>query len=440
MGILSDRLLQDKNAQLTAEEQIEHLDALKPTDDELSQVNIIIDVISQEFKQRIADEGINASVQNAITMRVDKEVLTIPDYEQRSRIRKLVLTSMFGLGPLEQFMKEGSTVTDIIVQRWDSICVDDDSGLHRVPAQFNNEQHLVNVIQRIVQDAGRQINLSSPTVDAKLKDGSRVHATIPPISPDGATLTIRRFNTKKLDPEDYLRFGTLNEDMLNFLKAAVRSRLNILVSGGTGSGKTTLLNMLSGFIPANELIVTVEDNCELQLRQPNVRRLEAREAIGDMDTIDIQSLVKETLRMRPDRIIVGEVRDGSIVDMFSAMSTGHEGSMSTIHSDSPEAVVGSRLPTLFSQYKGGSLGKETQIYMTAEALQLIVQIKRERGNKRRITYISLVDGIDPTTKQIKLIHLFEYDRITDTFHQVGKLPDSIKQRIIEAGVNIDKEW
>lgn len=438
-SILESRLQKDKEAQLKAEALVENMAAIKPSDDEMESVDAIIDAISQMFKERIANEGITADVKNAITMQVDKEVSALQvDYEKRSRIKRLVLTSMFGFGPLEPFLKEGSTVTDIIVQHYDSICVEDETGMHRVPAQFNSEQHLVNVIQRIVQEVGRQINLAVPKVDARLKDGSRIHATIPPISPDGATLTIRRFNTRKLDTEDYIELGTLNQEMLDFLRSCILARLNIIVTGGTGSGKTTLLNMLSGFIPEDELIITVEDNCELQLRQPNVRRLQAREAIGDMAAIDIQDLVKETLRMRPDRIIVGEVRDGAVVDMFSAMSTGHEGSMSTIHTDSPEALVGSRLPNLFSQYKGGVFNRETQVYMTAEALQLIVQIARKPGGRRRVTHITAVNGLDKDGK-IQLVDIFRHREQTDDFVVVGAPPKNIMEKMENLHVNIDME-
>ena len=439
MTILENRLRKDREEQQRAEEYVESLAAVKPSDDEMDIVNLIINTVSQKYKQRIADEGLTDNVKNAITQQVDKEInaLIEGEYEKRSRIKRLVITSMFGLGPLEPYMKRSSKATDSIVQRYDSICIEDETGMHRVPAQFNNEQHLLNVIQRIVQEVGRQINLATPTVNAKLKDGSRVHATIPPISPDGATLTIRRFNTRKLDAEDYLSLGTMNADMLSFLKSAVLAKLNILVCGGTGSGKTTLLNMLSGFIPENELIITVEDNCELQLRQPNVRRLEAREAMGDMAAIDIQALVKETLRMRPDRIVVGEVRDGTVVDMFSAMSTGHEGSMSTIHTDSPQALIGSRLPTLFSQYKGGSFNRDTQIYMTSEALQLIVQISREPGGRRRVTHITAVDGIDPVTSQIKLVDIYRYDRLQDSFHVVSAPPAYLLSRFKDLHVDLD---
>jgi len=437
-SLLEQRIHKKINEQVTAEEHVEGLAAVRPSDDEMTIVDEIINIISQRFAHRIADEGLTEDVKNAIKTQVEKEVAALDiDYEQRARIRRLVMSQMFGLGPIEPYMKPGSTATDIVVQRYDSICVEDDTGMHKVDAQFNNAQHLLNVIQRIVSDAGRQINLASPTVDAKLPDGSRVHATIPPISPDGATLTIRRFNTRKLEPDDYLALHTLDKDMLDFLRGAVIARLNIIVCGGTGSGKTTLLNMLSSFIPEQELIVTVEDNCELQLRQPNVRRLEAREAVGDMSAIDIQALVKETLRMRPDRIIVGEVRDGTVVDMFSAMSTGHEGSMSTIHTDSPSALIGSRLPTLFSQYKGGVFNRETQVYMTVEALQLIVQIARLPGGKRRVTHITAVDGIDEVTGQIKLVNIFQHDRKSDTFTATAMPPAPILKKFNDLSIPLD---
>lgn len=434
--ILEQRLNQDRESKIQAEKRVEEMAALRPSGEENAKVNEIINAMSKLFAERIANEGITEAVKSAISAQVDKEVSVIDgDYEKRSRIRKLVITSMFGLGPLEQYLKPDSSATDIVVQRYNSICVEDETGMHKVPAEFNSEEHLRNVIQRIVQDVGRQINLSYPMVDAKLADGSRVHATIPPISPDGATLTIRRFNTRKLDPEDYLALGTMNQTMLDFCKACVVGKLNILVCGGTGSGKTTLLNMLSGFIPENEIIVTVEDNCELQLRQPNIRRLETRPATGEREAIDIQQLVKQTLRMRPDRIIVGEVRDGAVVDMFSAMSTGHEGSMSTIHTDSPQALLGSRLPTLFSQYKGGSFTTDTQLYMTAEALQLIIQIAREPNRKRRITHITAVDGLDETN-HIKTVDIFRYDRKTDSFYVDQLPPHSLLRRLDDKNVHI----
>jgi len=439
MSILQDKLAQKRRSIEEAESKVENAAALQPTEEENILVDQIINAISSRFSDQIAKEGMTEQLKSVITAQVEKETDSITDdYEKRSRIRRLVLTTMFGLGPLEPYMKPSSTATDIIVLRYNHICVEDSMGMHRIPAEFNSEQHLRNVIQRIVQQAGRQINLTTPAVDAKLPDGSRIHATIPPITPDGATLTIRRFNNKSLGAEDYLRLHTLNDAMLQFLKMSVVARLNILVCGGTGAGKTTLLNMLSGFIPECEQIVTIEDNCELQLRQPNVRRMEARAASGDMEAIGIQDLVRHSLRMRPDRIIVGEVRDGTVVDMLSAMSTGHEGSMSTIHTNSPRALVDSRLPTLFSMYKGGALPRETQVLMTAEAIHLIVQISREPGNKRRITHITAVTGLDYERNYIYLTDIFRYNRQDDSFSMVNDYPQNILDWMTDHGIDISQ--
>lgn len=438
MSLLENRLKKDRQSLEDAEARVESMASIRPTDEESQKVGAIIDSVSSQYSDIIAAKGLTQKIKDDIKEQVEKEIQAVSDnYEERSRIRKLVLTSMFGLGPLEQYMLPTSTATDIIVHRYNHICIEDENGVHRIPAEFNSEEHLRNVIQRIVQQVGRQINLATPAVDAKLQDGSRIHATIPPITPDGATLTIRRFNTRQLEPEDYLRLGTLTEPMLDFLHTAVVGCLNILVCGGTGSGKTTLLNMLSGYIPENELIITIEDNCELQLRQPNVRRMEARPATGDLAAIDIQELVRHALRMRPDRIIVGESRDGSVVDMLSAMSTGHEGSMSTIHTDSPRALVDSRLPTLFSQYQGGALTRETQVLMTAEAIQLVVQISREPDHGRKITHITAVDGIDGESS-IRLVDIFRYDRKQDTFEMVSDIPQGLLTRLSDKGIDISR--
>lgn len=435
-SLLARKLNQDRMEELHAEEKVAGTQALRPSASEIRQSDQIIRKVSQAFNTEISETGLTEDVKEAIAARVNDEINKITSsYEERSRLRKITLNVMFGLGPIESYMAEGSPVSDIVVHRYNHICVEDETGVHRVDAEFNSEEHLRNVIARIVQQVGRQINIAMPAVDAKLPDGSRIHATIPPISPDGATLTIRRFNTQKLEPEDYIRLGTLNEEMLEFLKNCVKAKVNILVSGGTGSGKTTLLNMLSGFIPENELIVTVEDNCELQLRQPNVRRLEARYAMGEAANISIQDLVRHSLRMRPDRIIVGEVRDGTIVDMLSAMSTGHEGSMSTIHATSPRACIDSRIPTLFSMY-GTSFTRETEELMTAEAIQLIVQISREPDHKRKITHITAVEGCRDTSEGIVLKDLFRYLPESDTFSATEEWPDVLERILKERGIDL----
>jgi len=437
MSLIQRKLSGEAERKISAERRVEEAQALHPSTEEIKNSDLLIKNVSSIFNKRISEEGLTETVKLAIVERVEYEINQFTsNYEERSRLKKITLSAMFGLGPLEVYMIPGSKVTDIIVQKYNHICIEDDTGVYRVEAEFNSEEHLRNVISRIVQQVGRQINLACPAVDAKLEDGSRIHATLPPISPDGATLTIRRFNTRKLDAEDYLELETLNQEMLDFLVECVQKKISILVCGGTGSGKTTLLNMLSGFIPDDELIVTIEDNCELQLKQPNVRRMEARSSINEASGFSIQDLVKHSLRMRPDRIIVGEVRDGSVVDMLSAMSTGHEGSMSTIHTNSPRALVDSRLPTLFSMY-GTAFTKETQSLMTAEAVQLIVQISREPNRKRKITYITSVEGYNEQTGLLELVDIYRYSRENDESYRTDENPDHLIKTMKERGYSLD---
>lgn len=436
--IISRRFQKEKEQQINAETRVANLQALKPTDEEKKNSDIVIRAITKKFGRMISMHGITPELKAEIEAQVILEIEAITkEYEAQSRLKKLVLDSMFGLGPLEIFMAPGSKVTDIIVQRYDNICIKDDKGTHKAEAEFNSEEHLRNVISRIVQKVGRQINIANPGVDAKLQDGSRIHATIPPITPDGATLTIRRFNTRKLDADDYLELGTLNEDMLEFLKFCVKNKISILVAGGTDSGKTTLLNMLSSFIPQDELVVTIEDNCELQLRHPNVRRMEARQSTTEASDVTIQDLVRHSLRMCPDRIIVGEVRDGTVVDMLSAMSVGHEGSMSTIHTDSPRSLVDSRLPTLFSQYSV-QFSRETQALMISAAVQLIVQVSICSDHKRRITHITAVDGVDDVSGRVKLVDLFLYDKHDEKFICTKEEPEDLIKHFRDRGCDVEK--
>ena len=300
-----------------------------------------------------------------------------------------------------------------------------------------SEEQLLTVINRIVQPVGRQINLYTPMVDARLPDGSRVNATIPPVTPDGATLTIRKFSDKALSGDDYLRLGSLNEPMLQFLSQCVQGRISLMVSGGTDTGKTTLLNMLSAFIPEKELIVTVEDNCELRLQQPNVRRMEARAYNSEgMMPITIQSLVRNALRMRPDRIVVGEIRDGTIVDMMASMSTGHEGSMSTVHANSPYNLIRSRMPILYGMQSNVVFSEEAQATQIAEALYLIVQIEHLLDGSRRITYITQIDGVE--NGKVVLHDIFRYNRKENMFYATGFIPERILDAAEKHGVVIDR--
>lgn len=348
--------------------------------------------------------------------------------QQRLMAQKM-LDFIWGLGPLEKLLEDAS-ITEIMVTRFDKIYVEQKGKLQLLDnVKFDSEEDLRVVIDKIVQPIGRTIDESKPIVDARLEDGSRVHAVIPPICPDGSLLTIRKFSKKKLTGEDYLRFGSLNEKMVDFLERAVHSRFNIIVSGGTGTGKTTLLNMLSNFIPAQESLITVEDSCELILGQDNVRRMEARPANAEgKGAVTIRDCVKATLRMRPDRIIVGEIRDGVIVDMFRALSSGHDGGLTTIHANNPEDLTTSVMPILFGM-SDMSFTEEARNKLIASALDLIVQITRFSDGSRKISKITHVVGIGKKQARLAGLPQNEIDEIEDNeiilrdifvFKQTGK--------------------
>lgn len=414
---------------------------IKITDDERKYVDQVTSAISERFKQQVSSaSSISTALADEIEKAVAIECERLPVlYETQQRVKKTVISQIIGLGPLDPYMADPK-VTEIVVQRWDHICIEREGKIHRVQATFTDERHLQTVIQRIVQPIGRQINVSRPIVDARLSDGSRVCATIPPASPDGATLDIRRFFDVALTGEDYIRLGSMNEDMLDFLRKAVRAKSSIIVSGGTGTGKTTLLNMLSGAIPDDELIITIEDSCELKLESPNVRRLETRTVTssGKNDNamnVDIRALVKTSLRMRPDRIVVGEIRDGTITDMISAMSTGHEGSMCTVHANSAVNLVNVRLPMLYSM-ADAAFSEESEAIQIAEAIDLIVQIKRY-GKLRAIQSITEVTGMEGS--RVKLTDIFRYDEIKKEYYATGYRPRKILDRMLEKGIEISEE-
>lgn len=413
---------------------------IRITDDERKYVDSVTSIISERFKQQVSG---SSTMSKALTDEIEKAIAIECDrlpvlYETQQRIKKTVISQIIGLGPLDPYMADPK-VTEIIVQHWDHICIEREGKIHRVQATFTDEKHLQTIIQRIVQPIGRQINVSRPIVDARLSDGSRVCATIPPASPDGATLDIRRFFDIALTGEDYIRLGSMTPDMLDFLRKAVQAKSSIIVSGGTGTGKTTLLNMLSGAIPEDELIITIEDSCELKLESPNVRRLETRTiSSGKNDNamnVDIRALVKASLRMRPDRIVVGEIRDGTITDMVSAMSTGHEGSMCTVHANSAVNLVNVRLPMLYSM-ADASFSEESEAIQIAEAIDLIVQIKRY-GKLRAIQSITEVSGMEGT--RVKLNDIFRFDEINKEYYATGYKPRKILDRMLEKGIYIDPE-
>lgn len=437
MSVLKNKLKQVENKKITIDKKVES-SPVNISDNESKLVGKITAAVSEKHKDTIAKDGFTDEVKQDILETIAEEADTFTDdYEQKKRLERIAKDTIMGLGPIESYMKDKS-VNEILVQRFDNIVIERQGLIEPVNVSFNDEEHLRTVINRIVQPVGRQINLTTPIVDARLSDGSRVNATIPPATPDGATLTIRKFSDKSLTGKDYLDFGSLSVEMLKFLKLCVQGKISLIVSGGTSTGKTTLLNMLSQFIPENELIITIEDSCELRLQQRNVRRMEARQLNNEgAMKIDIQMLVKNALRMRPDRIIVGEIRDGTIVDMMSAMSTGHEGSMSTVHANSPEALINSRMPVLYSMYNGADFSENAQARQISEALQLIVQINRLKDGSRKITRITHVVGLKGSNT-VKLKDIFIYDEEKGYFTATGYIPQYLINQCKLKGVNISE--
>ncbi|MCG6568748.1 CpaF family protein [Tessaracoccus sp. ZS01] len=330
---------------------------------------------------------------------------------ERQRLMREVEADVLGLGPLEPLLDD-STVTEIMVNGPESVYVERKGQLTRTEVFFDGEPHLRRIIERIVTRVGRRIDESSPLVDARLEDGSRVNAIIPPLAVSGSTLTIRKFSRDALSVLDLERFGTMTPEMAELLKACVEARLNILVSGGTGTGKTTLLNVLSSFIPSNERIISIEDSVELQLQQDHVIQLESRPAnIEGRGEITIRDLVRNSLRMRPDRIVVGEVRGAEALDMLQAMNTGHDGSLSTVHANSPRDCL-ARLETLVMM-SGFELPLRAIREQVSSAVNLIVQLTRLRDGTRRITAVTEVSGMEGQIITLQDVFLFDYSAGVD---------------------------
>lgn len=330
---------------------------------------------------------------------------------ERRAVVSALSDDVLGYGPLQQFLDD-DTVTEIMVNGWANVYVEKAGRLERAPARFLDDDHLRRVIERIVSRAGRRIDESSPLVDARLEDGSRVNAIIPPLAFSGPTLTIRKFGREPLTVQDLLVKGSLSPQMVVLLQAAVEAKLNILVSGGTGTGKTTLLNVLSSFVPSDERIVTVEDAVELQLQQDHVVRLESRPRnIEGAGEVTIRDLVRNSLRMRPDRIIVGEVRGGEALDMLQAMNTGHEGSLSTLHANSPRDAV-SRLETMVLM-AGLDLPLRAIREQISAAIDVIVQISRLRDGSRRVTSVTEVQGMEGQIITLQDVFAFDYSAGVD---------------------------
>ncbi|HEY8411093.1 MAG TPA: CpaF family protein, partial [Pyrinomonadaceae bacterium] len=325
---------------------------------------------------------------------------------ERERLVNDVQHELFGLGPLEPLLAD-PTISDILVNSHNTIYIERRGKIEATNVRFKDDEHLMRVIERIVSSVGRRIDESSPMVDARLQDGSRVNAIIPPLSIDGPVVSIRRFGADPLRMAALVENKALTKDIADMLQMVVHARLNLLISGGTGAGKTTLLNALSAFIPETERIVTIEDSAELQLQQPHVVRLETRPPnIEGKGEVTQRDLVRNALRMRPDRIVIGEVRGGEAIDMLQAMNTGHDGSLTTIHANTPRDAL-ARLETMI-QMTGMRLSDRAMRQQVASAINLVVQVARLSDGSRRITSISEITGMEGET--ITMQEIFQYER------------------------------
>ena len=358
---------------------------------------------------------------------------------ERERLIEEVLDETFGFGPLEILLKDPA-IADIMINGPKNVFVEKRGRIERSPVRFRDNSHLLQIIDRIVSKVGRRVDETSPMVDARLPDGSRLNAIIPPLAIDGPSLTIRRFGSNPLTLEDLLKFGAFTPEMVMLLEGAMKARLNVIVSGGTGSGKTTLLNTLSSFIPQDQRVITIEDAAELQLQQEHVLRLETRPAnIEGNGRVTATDLVKNALRMRPDRIIIGECRGPEALDMLQAMNTGHEGSLTTIHANAPRDAV-SRLETMIMM-GGIELPMKAVRQQFASACDLIIQSNRLQGGPRKVTHITEVVGLEQDTVIMQDIFLFvqtgidETGRATGHFEATGVRP-TFMDRLERTGVRL----
>ena len=389
------------------------------------------------------DEELTATVKSLISETIAEIEQDLPREIDRIKLAKDVLNEAIGLGPLEDFLADDA-ITEIMVNSYNDIYYEKQGKLFKSKVTFSSNGAVFSVIERIVSPLGRRIDESSPMVDARLKDGSRVNAIIPPLALKGPCLTIRKFAKKKLTTDDLITFGAISPNIVKFLQAAVLNRKNIVISGGTGSGKTTFLNVLSGFIPHTERIVTVEDSAELQLAQPHVVSLEARPPnMEGKGAVTIRDLVKNCLRMRPDRIVVGECRGGETLDMLQAMNTGHDGSLTTVHANSPRDLI-SRLEVMVMM-AGMELPEKAIREQIASSINIIIQQARFSDGTRKITHVSEITGIESGVVQMQNIFVFkqrsldEDGRVQGEFKATGRVPEfyeELKQRGLPVDMNI----
>jgi pilus assembly protein CpaF len=377
----------------------------------------IIERLDLAAVQQLSPDELKLRLRVIVEQVVAAERLAINENE-RDSIVVAVLDELTGLGPLETLLKDPS-ISDVLVNGHDKVFVERAGKLVQVDVRFRDDRHLIHTIQRMVAKVGRRIDESSPMVDARLPDGSRVNAIIPPLAIDGPSLSIRRFGARPLMAQELVRSASCSAEMMTYLQQAVRAKCTILIAGGTGAGKTTMLNALSAFLPPGERILTIEDAAELRLAQPHVIRLEARPPnLEGKGEVTIRDLVKNALRMRPDRIVVGEVRGGEVLDMLQAMNTGHEGSLATIHANSADDAI-SRLMTMLGM-AGTAFSEETMATLISRALHIVIHISRMQDGKRRITGISEVVGQNATLINMHQVFAFERTGLTSDGGIIGR--------------------
>jgi pilus assembly protein CpaF len=398
----------------------------------------LIGVLNLERASSIPKDRIRAEIGRVVERLLDEERVPMTTAEQSKMVEE-VLDEVLGLGPLEPLLKE-PTISDILVNRYNKVFIERNGKLSETPVRFKDDAHLLHIIEKIVSQVGRRIDEAQPIVDARLSDGSRVNAIIPPLALDGPCLSIRRFGRHVITQDEMIRYQTLTPGMLRFLSAVVQCKCTVLISGGTGSGKTTTLNALSRFIPEEERIVTIEDTAELQLQQRHVIKFETRPPnLNKEGGINQRILLRTALRMRPDRIIVGECRGAEALDMLQAMNTGVEGSMSTVHANSPKDAF-SRLETMVMM---ADLEIPTRVILQqlASAIKLVVQVSRLQDGTRKILSISEVLGVNNDQVQLQEIFTFERTGVTDSgkvqgrFKATGNQP-KILDRLRVSGMNL----
>lgn len=398
----------------------------------------ILDRLDLERLGKTSGDSARDEVLVVIRSAVNAEIVPL-SFAERERLAREILDEIFGLGPLEQLLKDGN-VSDILVNRFDRVYVEKAGKLELTNLSFKDNVHLMQIIERIVSRVGRRVDESSPMVDARLADGSRVNAIIPPLALDGPCLSIRRFGRDPVTARQMIENKTLTESMLTLLSAMVKGRLNILVSGGTGAGKTTLLNVLSGYIPNFERVVTIEDAAELQLKQENIVRLETRPPnIEGKGAIRQRQLVINSLRMRPDRIVVGEVRGEEAFDMLQAMNTGHEGSLTTVHANSPRDAM-ARIENMVSM-ANLNIPERAVRHQIASAVHAVIQIARLSDGTRKVTTISEVTGMADGSIAMQDIFVFdrtgidESGKVRGMFRATGVRPQ-FAERLATSGASL----